>query len=278
LITGANSGIGRETTLALARLGARIVMVCRDEAKGLEARRDIEAQSGNTQLDLLLADLGSLRQVRRLAESFQARYGALHVLVNNAGLILGERSVTEEGHETTFAVNHLAPFLLTHLLLDTLKASAPARIINVASTVHFGTRIHFEDLFQEANYQPMGAYRQSKLANILFTYRLAEQLEGTGVTANCLHPGIVETNFGNKGSRLYRFFKPMVKPFFINPQKGAETLIHLASSPEVENTTGKYFERKKPRRSSKISYDIETQDRLWNISEQLTGLDAKPQP
>ena len=137
---------------------------------------------------------------------------------------------------------------------------------------------HFEDLFQEANYQPMGAYRQSKLANILFTYRLAEQLEGTGVTANCLHPGIVETNFGNKGSRLYRFFKPMVKPFFINPQKGAETLIHLASSPEVENTTGKYFERKKPRRSSKVSYDIETQDRLWNISEQLTGLDAKPQP
>ena len=278
MITGANSGIGRETALALARMGARIVMVCRDEAKGLEARRDIEAQSGNTQLDLLLADLGSLRQVRRLAESFQARYGALHVLVNNAGLILGERSVTEEGHETTFAVNHLAPFLLTHLLLDTLKASAPARIINVASTVHFGVRIHFEDLFQEANYQPMGAYRQSKLANILFTYRLAEQLEGTGVTANCLHPGIVETNFGNKGSRLYRFFKPMVKPFFINPQKGAETLIHLASSPEVENTTGKYFERKKPRRSSKISYDIETQDRLWNISEQLTGLDAKPQP
>ncbi len=274
LITGANSGIGRETALALARMGARVVMVCRDETKGREARQDIETRSANSAVDLMLADLGSMEQVRRLAESFKARYGALHVLINNAGLILGKRSVTADGHETTFAVNHLAPFLLTQLLLDTLQTSAPARIINVASVVHLGARINFDDLFQENNYQPMGAYRQSKLANILFTYRLADLLKNTRVTVNSLHPGIVATNFGNKGSRLYRFFKPFIKPFFINRQKGAETLIYLASSPEVANTTGQYFVKKKSSRSSKISYDVETQNRLWDISARLTQLNG----
>jgi len=274
LITGANSGIGRETALALARMGARVVMVCRDATKGREARQDIAARSANSAVDLMLADLGSMEQVRRLAESFKARYGALHVLVNNAGLILGKRSVTEDGYETTFAVNHLAPFLLTQLLLDTLQTSAPARIINVASVVHLGARINFDDLFQENNYQPMGAYRQSKLANILFTYRLAGLLKNTRVTVNSLHPGIVATNFGNKGSRLYRFFKPFIKPFFINRQKGAETLIYLASSPEVANTTGQYFVKKKSSRSSKISYDVETQNRLWDISARLTQLNG----
>lgn len=272
LITGANSGIGRETALALARMGARVVMVCRDETKGREARQDIVARSANSAVDLMLADLGSMEQVRCLAESFKSRYGALHVLINNAGLILGKRSVTKDGYETTFAVNHLAPFLLTRLLLDTLQTSAPARVINVASVVHLGARINFDDLFQENNYQPMGAYRQSKLANILFTYQLAELLKNTRVTVNSLHPGIVATNFGNKGSRLYRFFKPFIKPFFINRQKGAETLIYLASSPEVANTTGQYFVRKKSSRSSKISYDVETQNRLWDISAQLTQL------
>ncbi len=274
MITGANSGIGKATALGLARRGATVVIVCRNRGRGEAALAEIKSATGNPNVDLLLADLSSQAEVRRLAEEFKSRYSHLHVLINNAGVALSKRSVTVDGIETVFAVNYLAPFLLTNLLLDVLKASAPARVVNVAGDYHRKATINFDDLMSEKDYNGMRANNQAKLALILFTYELARRLDGTGVTANCLHPGAVATGGPLKDPDLSSFARMMyalVKPFFLSPEKGAETSIYLASSPEVEGITGKYFVKKRAVASSPESYDLDIARRLWEISAQLTG-------
>jgi retinol dehydrogenase-14 len=274
VITGANSGIGKATASSLARMGMTVVLVCRDLEKGKAAQAEIQAASGNPNVDVLLADLSSQAEVRRLAQEFKSRYPKLHVLINNAGITLSKRKVTRDGIEAVFAVNYLAPFLLTDLLLDTLKASAPARVVNVAGDYHRKATINFHDLMSERDYNGMRANNQAKLAMVLFTYELARQLEGTGVTANCLHPGAVATGAPLKDpdlTKFGRFMYGLVRPFFLSSEKGAETSVYLASSPEVEGVTGKYFVRKRAVASSPESYDAEVARRLWKISVQLTG-------
>ncbi len=274
LVTGANSGIGKETALGLAKLGATVVMVCRNRARGMQAQSEIKQQSGNNNVDLLLADLSSQQAIRQLATEFQQKYTQLHVLVNNAGTVFARRQVSEDGIEMTLAVNYLSGFLLTNLLLDTIKASAPARIINVSSTAQSEGFIELDDLQMTKHYRILKAYAQSKLANVLFTYALAQQMEGTGVTANCLHPGVVATNIWARP--LPRFLWPLVNivasRFGISPQQGAQTPLYLASSPEVAGVTGKYFVRCKERQTAAISYDKTVQQRLWEISVELTHL------
>lgn len=274
MITGANSGIGKATALSLGRMEMTVVLVCRNLDRGQAAQAEIQAASGNPNIDLLLGDLSSQAEVRRLVQDFKSRYSRLHVLINNAGVTLSKRQVTQDGIETVFAVNYLAPFLLTSLLLDMLKASAPARVVNVAGDYHRKATINFDDLMGEKGYDGMRANNQSKLAMVLFTYELARQLDGTGVTANCLHPGAVATGGPLKDpdlSKFGRFMYKLVKPFFLSPEKGAETSVYLASSPEVEGVTGKYFVRKQAVASSPESYDLEIASRLWKISTQLTG-------
>ncbi len=276
MITGANSGIGKATAMGLARMGATVVMVCRDPSRGEAAMAEIKVESDNQAVDVLLADLSSQTAIRQLAEDFRVRHQRLHVLINNAGVFRSKRSVTEDGVETHFAVNYLAPFLLTNLLLDVLKASAPVRVVNVAGEYHRKATINFDDLMCERNYSASRANNQAKLALILFTYELARRLEGTGVTVNCLHPGAVATGMLDKdpdASAFSRFLYKLVSPFFLSPKKGAETSIYLASSPEVEGATGRYFIKKRPVESSPESYDATIAGRLWEVSEELTGLD-----
>ena len=274
LVTGATSGIGKATAEALARQGMTVVLVARDAEKGRAVLEEIRSKSGNPTLDVLLADLSSQAAIRRLAEEFQRKYSKLHVLVNNAGGVFSARKLTVDGLEYTFAFNHLAYFLLTNLLLDTLRASAPARIVNVSSGAQGMGKINFADLQGEQRYSVQAAYSQSKLANVLFTYALARRLEGTGVTANVLHPGVVRTNFGRvETPLLWRVLFPLIDPFMLTPEKGAETAVYLATSPEVEGVSGKYFAKQKAVRSHSISYDQAVQERLWEVSAQLTHLD-----
>ncbi len=279
MITGASSGIGKATALGLAKMGAAVVIVARDRDRGEAAQAEIATASGNQHVDLLLADLSSQADVRRLAEEFRSRYAHLHVLINNAGVALSKRTLTVDGIETVFAVNYLAPFLLTNLLLDLLKASAPARVVNVAGDYHRKVTIRFDDLMSERDYNGARANNQAKLALILFTYELARRLDGAAVTANCLHPGPVATGAPLKDPDLApfgRFMYTLVKPFFLSPAKGAETSIYLASSPEAEGLTAKYFIKKRPVASSPESYDEEIARRLWEKSAELTGLAAQP--
>jgi NAD(P)-dependent dehydrogenase (short-subunit alcohol dehydrogenase family) len=269
LVTGANSGIGKATARALASAGASVIMVCRDREKGEAARAEIVRETRNQSVELLLADFSDLRQIRRLAADIRSKTPRLHALVNNAGAFNNERRLTADGYEMTFAVNHLGYFLLTAELLDLLKSSAPARIVNVASNAHRPGQIHFEDLDLKNGYGGWKAYAQSKLANILFTYELARRLEGTRVTANCMHPGVVNTNFlsGMKG-----LSGKIARPFSIfmrSAEKGADTVIWLASSPEVERITGKYFIDRKEQPSNRESYDRDVAARLWEVSEQM---------
>ncbi len=291
LVTGSTSGIGRATAFELARMGATVVMVARNPGRGEKSTEEVRAASGNPCVALLLADLGSLGQVRQLAREFKARYQQLHVLVHNAGTIFPARKTTGDGFETTFAVNHLAPFLLTSLLLEHLKASSPARIVIVASASHKFGSIDFTRLTgaKEGHGLLDGwrAYNQSKLANVLFTYELARRLEGTGITANCLHPGMVATHAGSDSQgivwRLINRYRPflvrsllgMPHTFLLTPEKGAETTLFLASSPEVEGITGKYFVRKAEARSSRDSYDPVLAERLWRLDEELVGFGAR---
>src|SRR5256886_4444327 len=238
MVTGANSGIGKATALELAQMGATVVMVCRDRARGEEARSEITTKSRNNAVDLLQADLSSQQSIRQLVEHFKQRYTHLHVLINNAGAAFTGRRETVDGLEMTFAVNYLAPFLLTHLLLDLLTASAPARIVNVSSDSHRSGSIQLDDLQAEKLYRPMRTYPQAKLAVVLFTYELARRLQGTGVTANCLHPGFVATNFAQSdGEPAVRPLVKLIGSFGTSPEKGAKTSIYLASSPEVEGVT-----------------------------------------
>ncbi|MFQ5817975.1 MAG: SDR family oxidoreductase [Terriglobia bacterium] len=277
LITGANSGIGKATALGLAKMGATVVMVCRNQGRGAAALQEIKAQSGNEAVELMLADLSCQAAVRQLAQDFKDRYQQLHVLVNNAGLQLWERSLTVDSIETTFAVNHLAAFLLTNLLLDVLKAGVPSRIVNVSSVVHRWASIDFDNLQGEAGYNSNRAYYQSKLANVYFTYELARRLKGTGVTVNCLEPGMVRTNFARDFRGFFRLMAILYRPFMKSPEKGAEPVLYLACSPEVEGVSGKYFAKKRELRSSKQSYDTAIARRLLEVSEELTASGPRSQ-
>ena len=276
LITGATNGIGRAAAYQLGALGATLVLVGRSEERCAETVERIKEQTGNPLVDFLVADLSVQSQIKRLAEDFQTRHDQLHVLLNNAGGMNLQRRESPDGIELTFAVNHLAYFTLTLLLLDRLKASAPARIINVSSDAHRGTGINLDDLEGRHKYGGFGAYSHSKLANIMFTYQLASRLAGTGVTVNALHPGLVATNFlsdnGIRGKFL-RFFLPLMG---MTPERGADTPVYLASSPDVETATGYYFVRRLPEPSSLESYDEEASLGLWRASLQITGLDDVP--
>lgn len=276
LITGASGGIGKETAVALAKLGATVVMVSRDSERGEAALSEVRQRSGGRDnVQLVLADLASLQAVRSLASEYRQRHQRLHVLVNNAGALNSQLSLTKDGFEMTFGVNHLAHFLLTNLLLDLLKTSAPSRIVNVSSSAHTRGTIDFDGLHGERKYSGIAAYGQSKLANVLFTYELARRLDGAGVTANSLHPGVVRTGFGHNNSgiwgALFSVFHTVARPFLLTPEQGAQTSIYLASSPDVEGVTGKYFAKSKQTQSSDLSHDTELAQRLWQVSEELTS-------
>jgi NAD(P)-dependent dehydrogenase (short-subunit alcohol dehydrogenase family) len=275
IVTGASSGIGKETAVALAEAGAHVAVVCRTREKGERTVAEIRRRSRSPAVSLFVGDLASLRTVRALAAEIDDALPRVDVLVNNAGLTLRERVVTEEGLETTFAVNHLAHFLLTRLLEPKLVASAPSRVVNVASDAHRWGALRFDDLMGTRAYDGWRAYAQSKLANIVFTYELARRLAGTGVTANCLHPGLVATGFANAGPTTIRILSRVARPFLRSPSKGAATSIYLASSPELVGVSGKYFAGRRERRSSRASYDEGVAARLWRVSEELTEAYAR---
>jgi len=271
MVTGANSGIGRATAEQLAMMGATVVMVCRNRSKGERALSEIRRKTGGS-VELLLADFASLDSVRRLAEEFSKTHGSLSVLVNNAGVAKVRQSVTGDGFETTFQVNYLSHFLLTRLLLDTLKKGAPSRIVNVSSVSHYGGSIPLEDLQLRKGDGVMKGYSLSKLALVLLTYELSRRLSGTGVSANCLHPGAVATNIWGNAMGPLSFLGKVSKLFLIGPAKGAETPVYLASSPDVEGVTGRYFEYKKEKKSSAESYDEKLAAELWDRSSAMVGL------
>lgn len=273
LVTGATAGIGLETARGLARAGARVVLVGRSKEKTQAVLQEIIQATGNDQVESLLGDLSVQSEVRRVAAEFRSRYDRLDLLVNNAGGIFGPRQVTGDGLELTFALNHLGYFLLTNLLLDMLRPSTSARVVNLSSAAHKMGRIDFDDLQSERRYGAMQAYADSKLANILFTYELARKLEGSGVTVNCLHPGVVRTNFGGTWSLMSIFYR-LGSKLMLNAEQGADTVLYLATSPEVEGVSGKYFVKRKPVASSKASYDQAVAARLWQVSAQMTGTGA----
>jgi NAD(P)-dependent dehydrogenase (short-subunit alcohol dehydrogenase family) len=271
LVTGATSGIGEATAARLASMGARVVLVSRTAKRGEKARVRILRAHPDAALDLLVADLSTTAAVRALADQFKSKYTRLDVLVNNAGLITSRRRVTPDGIEMQLAVNHLAYFLLTGLLLDVLRASAPSRIVNVASSSQSSGVIDFDDLQMERHYRGWQAYANTKLMNVVFTYELARRLEGTGVTANCLHPGVIHTGLMRNFSFVLHLLWLLLRRFFKQPDDGAETPVYLASSPEVEGVSGKYFRYCRPFGTVQTSYDPAIQRRLWEESERLAS-------
>lgn len=265
LVTGSTDGIGKATALGLAKIGATVVLHGRSKDRCLSTADEIRRLSGNTQIDFVVADLSSQKQIRRLADDITGRYTAIHVLVNNAGVYLNDRSTTEDGLEMTFAVNHAAPFLLTLLLLDSLRSGAPSRIVNVSSVTHMQARLDFDNLQGEKKYHPYGAYAISKLGNILFTYEIAERLRGTQVTANCLHPGVIATKLLKAGFPTSGGSSTVV---------GAATSVFLASAPELEGVTGKYYVNMKQESSSPTSHHPDIRRRLWDVTARLCNLSA----
>ena len=274
MITGANSGIGKATAIGLAHLGASLVLVCRNKSRAEKAIADIKEKTGNESIDLIIADLSSQREIHNLVSEFKSRYDKLNVLINNAGVNLGKRILTEDGIETTFAVNYLAYFMLSNLLLDVLKRSAPARIINVASSIQ-AKSIDFEDLNGKKHYGQLKAYAQSKLAVVLFTYEFSRRIKGTGISVNCLHPGYVKTNMIRNFRPFVKYFYHLVGLFMKTPKRGAKTSIYLASNPEIDGATGLYYKRRKEAKSSKISNDDTIAKKLWDISVKLTKINLK---
>lgn len=266
MVTGANAGMGKEISLALAGMGASLVMVSRDRERGDAARAEVESKTGNRQVELLVADLSSQQSIRQLVTEFEAKHNRLHVLVNNAGITLARRTATEDGIEAVFATNHLAAFLLTNLLLPVLKASAPSRVVTVSSSAHSMGKIDFDDLQSVRGYSEIRAYNASKLANVLFTYELARRLAGSGVTANVVEPGFVKTNLRVPFPfSLFSFMRG-------SPVNGARPTVFLASSAEVEGVSGTFFNQKGvATKSSKLSYDDDAARRLWALSAQLTS-------
>jgi retinol dehydrogenase 12 len=276
LVTGATSGIGRVTAESLAKLGAAVYCAGRDPQRTQETVAAIQKESGNAQVFGLLADLASFRQIRALADEMLQRAARLDVLVNNAGALFLRRKLSQDGIELTLALNHLAYFLLTNLLLERLKATAAqageARIVNVSSAAHMGARINFDDLQFTHAYGPMRAYGQSKLANVLFTYELARRLAGSDVTANVLHPGFVASRFATNNGPLAKIAMRLARFIAISPEEGAQTSIYLASAAGVKGVSGQYFVKSRPQRSDPASYNAETARRLWEISAQMVGL------
>ena len=276
LITGGNTGIGKETAIALAKLGARVTITSRDPDKGQAALADIRRQAGSDAVECMRLDLASLASVRAFAAEFLASHPRLDVLVNNAGLTLSQRSETEDGLESTLGINHFGHFALTGLLVERLKHSAPARIVVLSSDAHRGALrgLDFDDLQARRGYSGMGTYCKSKLANLLFTVELAERLQGSGVTVNAVHPGLVATEFGGADDvgGLFGLLVRASHVFSLSPAKGARTSVYVASSPAVEGVTGKYFVRSKPVRPSRAAQDKQAALRLWELSEQLTAV------
>jgi NAD(P)-dependent dehydrogenase (short-subunit alcohol dehydrogenase family) len=269
VVTGANAGIGKATAVALARMGARLGMVSRSRERGEAARAEVVRESGGAAVDLFLADLSAQAEVRRLAAEVRERYGRLDVLVNNAAVYTRERTLSPDGIELQFAVNHLAPFLLTNLLLDLLERSAPARVVTVSSEAHRPVRLNWDDLQGERRYRGLRAYGTAKLANLLFTRELARRTAGTGVTANAVHPGVVGTEL------LFGGWAPLrlLRRFIRTPEQGARVVVRLASAPELEGVTGRYFRDEREIRPSVAALDDESARRLWRLSAELTGLD-----
>ncbi|OQA00087.1 MAG: Fatty acyl-CoA reductase [Bacteroidetes bacterium ADurb.Bin408] len=269
IITGSTSGIGKVTAKALAAQGAHLVLPVRNMDKGLQLKEHIEVSLTNAQISLYPCDMESLDSVRKFSEFFKSTYEHLDILINNAGVWINKRELTKDGFEKNFGINHLAPFLMTNLLLEQLKKSEQGRIISVSSMAHKFADIDFEDLQSEKSYNSFKAYGRSKLANILFVKKLSMLLKNTKVTANCLHPGVVATSlFNNLGGLSKKMFEMLM----ISPEKGAETTIYLATSDEVKNISGAYFSKKKIAHSSKFSRRADAADKLWEISLKLTGL------
>ena len=282
LITGATDGIGKATAFEVARRGATVIIIARNRAKGEAVQQEIQTTCDNPSIDLFIADLSSQASIRQLSTDVHERYTQLHVLINNAGTIQRKRSETVDGLETTFAVNHLAPFLLTNLLLYILKASAPSRIINVNSDAHEWGRVPFDDLQSKKRYKMMRAYGYSKQAQMLTMYEMVRQLQGVGVTVNNLHLGHVRTaigldNFGPIGQTIAKKILHLiaVTPFLVPPEDGARTSIYLATSPNVEHITGNYFINSIPKPSVAITCDEALQKQMWNISAELTHLPTR---
>jgi len=271
IVTGANSGIGYITALSFATQGTKLVMVCRNKEKGNKAMNEIKEKTKNANIELIILDFSSQNEIRQAAKIIVQKYPIIDVLVNNAGAIMDKRTETVDGYETTFATNHLGYFLFTNLLLNNLKAAPQARIINLASAAEGMGKINFEDLNLKTGYSSMKAYAQSKLANIIFTYELAKRLKNTSVTTNCVHPGVVKTNFGKELSGISKIIFPLFKPFMRNSEKGAETVIWLATSPDLKGISGKYFYDKKEKKSQPDSYNEIIQKKLWEVSEKMTG-------
>ncbi len=276
VITGGNTGIGKEAAVGLASNGARVVITSRNEERGRAARDEIAERSGNAAVEVMSLDLASFQSIRSFAADLRGRFDRLDVLVNNAGLILLRRRETEDGFEETFGVNHLGHFLLTDLLLDRLRESAPARVVVVSSNAHKGARrgLDFDDLQAERRYRWMDAYNKSKLANIYFARELGRRTENAGVTVNALHPGFVRSDFGRGGDLggVYGWgIKYLASPFAISPEKGARTTIYLASSPEVDDVSGGYFYKCRPTVPSAAGQDDAAARRLWDVSEKLVA-------
>jgi len=280
VVTGSNSGIGKETATSLAEMGATVVVVVRDQKRGEKARREIVEQTGNSKVDLMICDLSSMISIRQFAAEFKKRYRRLDVLINNAGAVYTKRELTPDGFERTFAVNYLGPFLLTHELMDLLKSSAPSRIINVSSGLAKNGEVDLDDLQSEKTWGTKGhshshspAYDNAKLMVILFTYELARRLQDTGVTANVLMPGFAATNLGkNSGSLASSIMFKMVRPMQISAKKASETPVYLASSAEVKNVSGRCFSKKKEATTCPSSYDEMMQKQLWDKTEKMLGL------
>ncbi|KON30149.1 hypothetical protein AC480_01820 [miscellaneous Crenarchaeota group archaeon SMTZ1-55] len=272
IVTGSNSGIGKETALALSNLGAKVVMVVRNKERGEKALSEIIKKTGNHNAALMICDLSSFDSIRRFSKEFTEKYNVLNVLINNAGAVFDKRQITVDGFERTLAVNYLGPFLLTHELVPLLKSSIPSRIINLSSGLYKSGKINLDDLQSEKNYNGMRVYASVKLMVIMYTYELARHLAGTGVTVNAVLPGFVATNLGrNSGSRLSSLMFRLVRPFQISAKKGAETSVYLASSSEVEGVTGKCFSKIKETRTSPTSYDRKLQTLLWDATTKLLG-------
>jgi len=272
LVTGASRGIGFYTARGLAEKGAHVIIVGHDKGRGHEAVQQIEQEVQGGSADFVLADLSSLDGMHHLADAVQQQHEALDVLVNNVGGFFLTRQETVDGLEMTFALDHLSYFVVTNLLLDLLRRSAPARIVNVASESHRGARIYFQDLQLKRSYTGMRAYGQAKLANLLFTYELARRLDGSQITANALHPGFVDTHIGGQNPIVRPVLDVVHSLFAKSPEEGAQTSIYLASSPEVQGASGKYYAEKQPIDSSSASYDEEVAERLWRVSEELAQL------
>jgi NAD(P)-dependent dehydrogenase (short-subunit alcohol dehydrogenase family) len=273
VVTGATSGLGLVTAQVLAREGAALIIIARHAERGAAAVSRIRQETGNTAVELMVADLSVQAQIRQLADEIQHRFARLDVLINNAGALFARRQLSPDGLEMTFALNHLAYFLLTNLLLDSLRAAGSARVVNVSSEAHRRARLDFADLQGQLRYSGWRAYARSKLANILFTYELARRLAGTGIVTNALHPGLVATNFGRNNRGIpAALFRIIVQLMAISPEEGARTIIYLASSSAVEGVTGEYFVRQRAVRSSQVSYDRAAAERLWQVSAELTRL------